>query len=935
MDSIGTGMYASIPFHVLTGSKRGNGAHTIGIKWDSCKTSTPMTSLIGFLDGYRCSRGAAPSHTAIGGTGVGTSGSFSIPKAQYAAFLERYCSELARGGTPSLTERPGRFFPVIADIDLSFNVASARQGREPPPRVHGKEFIKGVAQAYAAALLGISRDPSSTCTLECHVLQRDTPYVKKDGEVRDGLHLIFPHCVLTRHAQALLRQRAKGSLCNVLAKVPGQQLDVEDAVDSCYCDGNNWQMYGSAKAGRTPYRAAYTANITFANGRCVDNALTSVSDGDDWEKWVKLLSVCMSGPDQEWLMNQEAADETDAREFAWAERTVAALQRDDADHPNRPDDHAPATWGANGGASSIMEVERAKKLVKCLSQSRADSYESWRNVGFALHNISPELQDAWHEFSAKSAKYDRRICQVFWERLAHASRGNYDARKLRMGSLVHWAREDSPEEVHQVESDELTDLLVKAVTFNTHSDWGVYVCALMPGRLASMRVNGGKERAMWIFKDHRWVSEPDGNTIKRMLKEDVVNSVEAYMQKDGEDERVSKSCARAITSLKTKGFRDCVLGDVAENVADDNFHSKLDSARDLVGWSNGVFDLEQQIFRPGEPSDYISMSTGHKYTAPDDPTYAEVKREFDTFLEKVHVCPVLRKYCLDSLSVMMSGRIKFEHMHCWTGTGSNGKSRMIKLLDEGMGDYIKTLPSSLLTGVRPESGKPTPELCSAAGARIVVMSEVDGKATINVAVMKELSGGDKIAVRALYGASSTIKPQFSMIMTCNDLSKVDANDDGTWRRLKVLPHRSKFVFGEPQGDLEFKADNALDGRLEKWAPYFIAVLQSRYPSAVQAMREEPEEIAREVQSYRAASDRDADFVAQNLVLATPSDAGDDADAWALLDAYKRYGRDRDVTLAKLGEKLMRFGIPPPQFDHEAGTAVVPGYRLASRQTRQV
>jgi P4 family phage/plasmid primase-like protien len=296
-------------------------------------------------------------------------------------------------------------------------------------------------------------------------------------------------------------------------------------------------------------------------------------------------------------------------------------------------------------------------------------------------------------------------------------------------------------------------------------------------------------------------------------------------------------------------------------------------------------------------------------------------------MEKVHTNSALRKYCLDALATCLSGKTIFELMHTWTGTGSNGKTRMLNLMDMALGDYICTAPPSLLTSTRSDSGKATPELCAAAGARLLIMSEVDGKATINVAVMKELSGGEKIATRELYKKSSVMIPQFTMLLTCNDLSKVDSNDDGTWRRLKVLPFKSKFVTHTP-GEGEFKADTNLDARMKAWAPYVLSMLQARYPQAVKDMATDPPEIKEEVMNYRAASDLDQDFLAKNMVKIRQGEAYEDADAWALLNTYRREGRDSNITLSKLQDKLARFGVPRAT-EPESGRKVFAGWRLAS------
>ena len=894
-----------------------------------------MVALGGYLEKFQCPRGTSPSHTAIGGS---FGGSFDIPQPNHRDFLDRYIAALDDGVPTTLTEQPCLYFPVIADVDLAYNVEGVDPDTTDPnseqlTRVHGEEFILEVAGAFAEVVAQMSATPRSAHSIEILVMQRSRPYVKARGVVRDGIHLMLPQCIMTRPGQFVLRRRALSKVAKALERLPGQTHSVDQCLDPCYSEaGTNWQMYGSSKPGRDPYLISHCLRLVVNQGECVSRSTSVVGDPRDWTRWVPALSVRTSSPDAAWPLNAGTAQDVDSVEEQWSERKFAALQTKGG-FEDIVDQH----WTTLPEPSTVSasDVEKARNLVRCLSPERADKYDLWRNVGFALRNTSSSLVDAWHAFSALSSKYDRRVCQKFWDRLHPDQRCGP---KLTLGSLVDWARKDSPGEVGTIEQDELEKALRLAVEGNTHTDWGTYVCALLPRELASVRGQGsGKgDRTLYVFEKekHRWRAEPCGTFVKVLLKNRVLNDVYELAARFPEDADLAKNAAKAIVSLKTKGFRENVLGDVTENVADDQLLDKLDSKRNLIGWENGVFDLLTQAFRPGKAEDYITMSTNHMYLPPDSKAYVQTAKEMQGFLEKLHVNVAFRKYFLDSLAVMLSGTISFEHMHCWTGTGSNGKSRAVKLLDEGLGDYLKTLPPSLLTGARPESGKPTPELCSAAGARIVVMSEVDGKATINVAVMKELSGGDKIAVRALYGGASTIKPQFTMVMTCNDLSKVDANDDGTWRRLKVLPYKSKFVMHEPSGEMEFRADNSMDDRLQSWAPYFISMLQARYPKALQDMKTEPMEISEEVRSYRVASDRDADFVQQNLIMNSDNDDDgeewDDADAWVLLDMYKREGRDRDITLSKLSEKLQRFNIRPPVVNSTTGTATIPGYRIALR-----
>ena len=59
-----------------------------------------------------------------------------------------------------------------------------------------------------------------------------------------------------------------------------------------------------------------------------------------------------------------------------------------------------------------LDIKTARKLVQLLSKKRAYEYYPWICVGWALHNTSVDLYDAFTEFSRKSTeKFDESSCQ--------------------------------------------------------------------------------------------------------------------------------------------------------------------------------------------------------------------------------------------------------------------------------------------------------------------------------------------------------------------------------------------------------------------------------------------------------------------------------------------------------------------------------------------
>lgn len=94
----------------------------------------------------------------------------------------------------------------------------------------------------------------------------------------------------------------------------------------------------------------------------------------------------------------------------------------------RPADYKPRT----------TEAADAQRILERLSASRADDYGEWVAVGMALHasGLGGEGLRMWDAWSARSQKYEPGECEWKWN--------TFDGDGVTMGTLVKWAREDSP-----------------------------------------------------------------------------------------------------------------------------------------------------------------------------------------------------------------------------------------------------------------------------------------------------------------------------------------------------------------------------------------------------------------------------------------------------------------------------------------------------------
>jgi len=77
-----------------------------------------------------------------------------------------------------------------------------------------------------------------------------------------------------------------------------------------------------------------------------------------------------------------------------------------------------------------------------LAPWRCDGYESWLQVGMALHSLGEMGYQLWDTWSQKSEKYNPETCFTKWQTFTE---DNSNGNRITMASLYHWANEDDPD----------------------------------------------------------------------------------------------------------------------------------------------------------------------------------------------------------------------------------------------------------------------------------------------------------------------------------------------------------------------------------------------------------------------------------------------------------------------------------------------------------
>jgi len=790
--------------------------------------------------------------------------SYNVPDDKRNELHKLIANSVCNSKPVYLTEKPLQVSCIKSDIDLKYPMDfSSRQ--------HTDQHIKELLKLYANAISTFVDIPENY-PIDAYVFQRRNPYPSK-GNMKDGIHIIYPdiccHVDIQHAIRSEVLKKIDLFLKNPSIGVLNTKNSNDDVVDLSVISRNNWLMYGSRKPGAKPY-ILYKV-LRLARNQSFDDEPAEFGDFEEVDipskgepnvnKLISKLSVHNVPKDCTFEVRE------DVREIVEAQSSKKNKK--------------PRTAGYRTGAlkkqtrlridqdEQKAQIEEAKKLVSLLADWRAEDFASWIEVGLCLHNISPSLQDIWINFSKRSESWQDSDTKR-WYGFSQSNTG------LNVGSLHRWARLDSPKKYNEVRSGFLESLMMSSVTGITQDVAHViykmfqhqYVCLDSKGRKWAEYIN------------HAWKITDDGMSLKKRLGKEVLHEylflVNRYnslaMSSDDENKdhylHRGKSLADVSYKLRDITFKEKVMKECVILFHNPKFEVTLDDNPFLVGLENGVYDLKEGVFRDGRPEDRISMSTGNDFPDYDESDIdienessciLEVQEIFD-FMKQIMPKTQTRRYFWKFLASCLQGFNTDEKFHVLTGSGGNGKSKVIELLEMAYGQYCFKMPITLITSKRSQTGQATPELMMGKKARFGSMQEPDEGAKINTGLMKELSGNDKMFLRGLYSTGEEFKPQFSLALLCNNKPKMTSDDDGTWRRMVVLDFIARFVEGTPNGPYEFKRNTDLVHNFPYWAPWFFVMLTQYYRIYKVEGLKAPKEITDATKEYRKDSDAYAMFI---------------------------------------------------------------------------
>lgn len=237
---------------------------------------------------------------------------------------------------------------------------------------------------------------------------------------------------------------------------------------------------------------------------------------------------------------------------------------------------------------------------------------------------------------------------------------------------------------------------------------------------------------------------------------------------------------------------------------------ELDKNEFFLNTPTFTYDLRKGIDGKREHSaeDYITKQT---LVDPDEVRYELWEKALDTFFLGD---TELIEYVQRIVGLAAIGKVFVEALVIAYGEGRNGKSTFWNVLARVLGSYSGTISAEALTiGCRRNV---RPELAEAKGKRLLIAAELEEGVRLSTGNVKQLCSTDEISAEKKYKDPFSYVPSHTLVLYTNHLPKVGAMDEGTWRRLIVIPFDAKI---EGSSDIKNYADYLYDnagGAILSW-----------------------------------------------------------------------------------------------------------------------
>lgn len=802
----------------------------------------PKNQFLDYLSSFKTnkSNGENYTHTRIPNTKLNIlGGSYTINEKDEREFYSKYVTEIySKGKSEYLTEAQfnNGNEPILVDFDF-------RYSPEISERQHTEEDITLMITLYTDEIKKII--DTTEAEFEIYIFHK--PNVNKLlNKTKDGLHMKIA-IKMEHEVQCLLRENIINRIGDIWQHLP--LLDDwrwADVLDEGITKGHtNWQLLGSKKPENETYELTHAYNAVY--NKSVDQfelepLIIDVNYiKENFTEFIARNPNHIKYPIKDSIIELIKKRKTDNPIRKRKAIIKPKINVEDIDYNSIKNQN-----DLDNAINILIEtLEKTNYEIKethlyCLELPSQyygpGSYDKWIRVGWALKNTHPKLFLTWIKFSSKSIEFDYSDINDLFDKWETFDKVNEDG--LTNRSILYWVKNDNPEGYKKVKEQSIDYYINTSLNGATEFDLAQVLYHLYKDEYCCTSI---KNNTWYKFENHRWSVNEAGTTLRYKLSTVMYEIYQntsfkflgmLHQFNEGEEKwneltKKSNKCGEISLMCKKTDNKNKIMKEAQALFYDPKFDRKLDSNPYLLCCNNGIVDFKTCTFRNGLPEDYISMCTNIDYI-PIDKCDNKVIKDINLFMEQLFPIKDLCQYMWEHLSSCLIGTNENQTFNIYTGSGRNGKSKLTDLLSLILGDYVGTVPISLVTKQRNSIGSVSPEIAQLKGKRYAIMQEPTKGDILNEGIMKQITGGDKIDARGLYKDAISFVPQFKLVVCTNNLFDIRSNDEGTWRRIRKCDFMSYFTEepknNDPERPYQYTIDKQIEKKFTKWKNVFLTLL---------------------------------------------------------------------------------------------------------------
>ena len=409
------------------------------------------------------------------------------------------------------------------------------------------------------------------------------------------------------------------------------------------------------------------------------------------------------------------------------------------------------------------------------------------------------------------------------------------------------------------------------------------------GRIAYVPELGAWRR----WTGHRWRDDDDealrnAQIVAKSWFDDMVRESDSARQK-----RILQHAQRSSSANSLRAMLD-----IARTRGLSVRLHEWDNDPMLLGTPAGAIDLRSgKPLEHPDPREYISKAVGcttEGLFGPDDvkaPTWcAFLDRIFDGDVATI-------AFLQRAVGYSLTGSTAEECLFICHGSGMNGKSKLIGTLRAMFAEYGRDCAAETLLARR-DDGIPN-DVARLAGARFVSAIETEDGKRLAEAMVKAMTGGDRIVARFLHREFFEFKPEFKVWLATNHKPTIRGDDLAIWRRIRLVP----FAVTIPEED----RDKDLLGKLTAELPGVLAWAVRGCLDWQRDGLQSPEPVRAATAAYREDMDRLGQWIEERCVI-TPAARMKAAFAFKDYREWAEARREHPMTLTAFGNRLTERGI---------------------------